>query len=161
MVPGVVGHNDPEDHAAFLRDSHQRPPTFLRDEVRSLDDNAACSLKIICCDILATRPDVVGPHSPSNLRPSRRLSSLVRYYPQPFVPTCSPDSGAVTMLIRGGDHGYQTEADDLHRTFGRVAARSGCRWRAVCVGVGQDRAARTPDRVAAAAAQGTSGRARP
>ena len=26
MVPGAVGHNDPEDQAAFLRGSHQRPP---------------------------------------------------------------------------------------------------------------------------------------
>jgi len=26
MVPGAVGHNDPDDHAAFLRGSHQRPP---------------------------------------------------------------------------------------------------------------------------------------
>src|SRR5262249_58499425 len=29
MVPGAVGHNDPEDHAAFLRGSHQRPPSTL------------------------------------------------------------------------------------------------------------------------------------
>jgi hypothetical protein len=66
--------------------------------------------------------------------------------------------GSPARAFEGGDHGFQAEADGLHRAFGCVAARSGYRWRAVCVG--KDRAARTPDRVAATAAQGTSGRAR-
>src|SRR5262249_1606999 len=47
----------------------------------------------------------------------------------------------------------------MHRAFGRVAVPSRHRWSAIG-GFGQDRAARTSDRVAAAAAQGTSVRAR-
>src|SRR5262249_411926 len=41
MVPGAVGHNDPEDHATFLRGSHQRPPPTVRSGIRNLDDNAS------------------------------------------------------------------------------------------------------------------------
>jgi hypothetical protein len=41
MIPGAVGHNDPEDHAASLRGSHQRPPHIVRSGIRNLDDNAA------------------------------------------------------------------------------------------------------------------------
>src|SRR5262249_48164330 len=49
----------------------------------------------------------------------------------------------------------------MHRTFGRVAVPSRHRRSAIGVGGAEDRAARTPDRVAAAAAQGNSVRARP
>src|SRR5215831_12371624 len=48
----------------------------------------------------------------------------------------------------------------MHRAFGRVAVPSRHRWSAIGGGA-EDRAARTPDRVVAAAAQGNSGRARP
>src|SRR5262249_16529977 len=49
----------------------------------------------------------------------------------------------------------------MHRAFGRVAVPSRHRWSAIGVGGAEDRPARTPDRVAAEAAQGNSGRARP
>src|SRR5262245_43312692 len=48
--------------------------------------------------------------------------------------------GVARTSFRGGDHEFQAEADGVHRTFGRVAARSPCRRRAACVRGGQDRA---------------------
>src|SRR5262245_28995771 len=48
----------------------------------------------------------------------------------------------------------------MHRASGRVAVPSRHRRSAIGVGGAEDRAARTPDRIAAAAAQGNSGRAR-
>src|SRR5262245_26705594 len=66
---------------------------------------------------------------------------------------------ALAEPIRGGDHEFQTEADGMHRAFGRVAVPSRYRWSAIGGGA-EDRAARTPDRVAAAATQGNSARTR-
>ena len=60
--------------------------------------------------------------------------------------------------IRGGDHGFQTQADGVQRPSGSMAAGSRRRWSA---GRREDRAARTPDRTVGEAAQGASGRARP
>src|SRR5262245_4652125 len=71
-----------------------------------------------------------------------------------------PPPVALASLFEGSDHEFQTEANGRHRAFGRVAASSRRRRRAIGGGA-EDRAARTPDRVAAAAAQGNSGRARP
>src|SRR5262249_26144960 len=48
----------------------------------------------------------------------------------------------------------------MHRAFGRVAVPSRHGWSAIGGGA-EDREARTPDGVAAEAAQGNSGRARP
>src|SRR5262245_52943974 len=67
---------------------------------------------------------------------------------------------ALVSLFEGVTMNFQTEADGMHRAFGRVAVPSRHRWSAIGGGA-EDRAARTPDRVAAEAAQGNSGRARP
>src|SRR5262249_26248983 len=67
--------------------------------------------------------------------------------------------GCAREPIRGGDHEFQTEADGMHRASRSVAVPS--RYRRSAIGGGaEDRAARTPDRVAAAATQGNSARTR-
>src|SRR5262249_30867971 len=77
-------------------------------------------------------------------------------------------AGRARVTIRGGDHEFQTKADGVHRSSGRVAAPARYCWSAIGVGCAEDREARTPDRAvaeavraAAEAAQGSSGRARP
>src|SRR6516165_11989590 len=67
--------------------------------------------------------------------------------------------GCAREPIRGGDHEFQTEADGMHRASRRVAVPSRYR-RSAIGGVAEDRAARTPDRAAAAATQGNSARTR-
>ena len=47
MVPGAVGHNNPEDHAAFLSGRDGRPTVrIVRGGIRNLDDSAAGALDV-------------------------------------------------------------------------------------------------------------------
>src|SRR5262245_6230666 len=47
MVPGAVGHNNPEDHAAFLSGRDGRPTArMVRGGIRNLDDSAAGALDV-------------------------------------------------------------------------------------------------------------------
>ena len=75
MVPGAVGHNNPEDHAAFLSGRDRRPTVpIVRGGIRDLDDSAAGALDV------RFAPNVskvsVGGHQRPAIRRIYGISSL-------------------------------------------------------------------------------------
>src|SRR5262249_17999073 len=93
---------------------------------------------------------------------SLRRGGAAPLTPPPFTGGTAPFGLQTTVRPNHprAAHEFRTGADGTPRAFGRVAVPSRHRGRAIGGGA-ENRAARTPDRVAAAAAQGNSGRARP